>query len=68
MSALSHICPLTGTQAGEQLPTSPVQSGCSLSWDSRAARVQEKAGDKNIQLKSVLANFMIYLLFPETND
>lgn len=65
---LSHVCPLAGTQAGEQLPTSPVQSGRSLSWDSRAARAQEKAGDKNIQVKSVLAEFMIYFLFPETSD
>lgn len=66
MCAVSLVCPLAGTQAGEQLPTSPVQPGRSLSWDSRAARVQETAGDKNIQVKSVLADFMIYLLFPET--
>lgn len=68
MSAVSPVCPLAGGQAGEQLLTSPVQSGRSLSWDSRADRVQETAGDKNIQVKSVLADFMIYLLFPETND
>jgi len=55
MPALSHVCPLGGTQAGEQLPMSPVQSGRSLTWDSTAARVEELAGGRNTQVKSVLA-------------
>lgn len=68
MPALSHICPLGGTQAGEQLPMSPAQSGRSLIWDSIAARVEEFAGGRNIQVKSVLAEFVIYLLYLEMND